>query len=78
MFTLRAVEDDQIVLGSDDSGDIGRVFRLLGYDLPIDNGTRIDYVFVTICKTRLTEGASNAKINDPRDDSSVTQDDLPF
>jgi len=78
MFTLRAVEDDQITLGSEDSGDIARVFRLLGYDLPIDPGTRIDYVFVTIYKTLLTEGASNAKITRPRADPTETIDDLPF
>jgi len=77
-WTIRAVDDEQITLGSNDSGDIARVFRLLGYDLPIDPGTRLEYVFVTIYKTTLTEGASHARITSTGDDSSVTQDDLPF
>lgn len=59
MFTLRAVEDDYIVLASRDSGDIARVFRLLGYDLPIPSGRRVPEVHVTIFKEELTENVCN-------------------
>jgi len=79
MFTLRAVDDEQITVGSNDSGDIARIFRLLGYDLPIERGTRIEYVFVTIYKTLLTAENSNAKIsNDQPELDSGAQPELPF
>lgn len=78
-FTLRAVEDDLIALGSSDPGDIGRVFRLLGYDLPVDPGTRITYVCVTIAKETLTAGSArtNLQLERPEPDAD-TQDELPF
>jgi len=73
------VEDDSITLQTEDSGDIGRVFRLLGYDLPIESGTRITHVFVTIHKQVLTERNSHAKITSRGDDpASEPEPELPF
>jgi len=78
-WTLRAVEDDQLTVGSEDSGDIARVFRLLKYDLPVPSGTRITAVFVTIFKQTLTEVDSHAKITSRGDDSdSELEPELPF
>jgi len=80
MFTLYDVEDDRIVVRSADSGDIARVFRLLGYDLPVPTGTRINSIYVTILKETLTGENSHAKINDPGDDSHQewVEPELPF
>jgi len=78
-WTVRVIEDEFIVLGSEDAADIGRVFRLLQYDLPVDSGTRITTVYVTIHKEILTEENFNAKINDPqREPDSGARDELPF
>lgn len=79
MFTLYSVDDESLVVRSADPGDIGRVFRLLNYDLPVPSGTRINAVYVTILKTLLTEENSNAKINEPRHEpDSEPEPELPF
>jgi len=79
MFTLSLIEDDHIVLASGDSGDIARVFRLVGYDLPVPNGTRITHVAITIYKDHLTEENSNAKSTYPPHELDREADlELPF
>jgi len=68
-----------VVVRSADSGDIARVFRLLGYDLPVPAGTRINSIYVTIYKETLTAENSNAKINDPQPEPDHEADpELPF
>jgi len=79
MFTLYEVDDEAIVVRSSDSGDIARVFRLLGYDLPVPSGTRITDVYVTIHKQALTGETSNAKINNDQHEPDFELDpELPF
>jgi len=79
MFTLALVEDDHIVVSSADSGDIARVFRLVGYDLPVPNGTRITHVAITIYKDSLTEENFNAKSTYPEHEpDSDAGSELPF
>jgi len=78
MFTIRAVEDDQLTIGSEDSGDIARVFRLIRYDLPVDRSIRITAVFVTIYKETLTAGDSHAKITSSQHEPHQGDPELPF
>lgn len=80
MFTLYSVDDGELVVRSSDPADIGRVFRLLNYDLPVPSGTVIHDVYVTIHKSLLTEGESHAKINEDRGDPTEFADnlELPF
>jgi len=79
MFTVRLIEDDHVTLASEDSGDIARVFRLLKYDLPVPNGTRITHVAITIYKDPLTEQKSNAKSTYPQHEpDSDAEDEFPF
>lgn len=82
-FTLRAVEDDFITMGSEDAKDVGRVLRMLGiqWDAP---HRRNPVVSVTIHAALLTEDELHAKIPSTQgDDSSDTLElfdgtELPF
>lgn len=76
-WTLREVDDDFIILGSTDAGDIGRALRLLGFDLQVPKVSHISQVFVTIQRDPLTEENSNAKINEPSADAEP-ESELPF
>lgn len=79
MFTLYSTDEDELVVRSADPGDIARIFRLLGYDLPVPSGVRICSVYVTIHKQTLTEENSHAKINEDWGDSSASDElELPF
>jgi len=76
-FTLREVDDDFIIVGSTDSGDIGRALRLIGFDLQVPKVSYVTQVFVTIQRDPLTEENSNAKINEPSADAEHDSE-LPF
>jgi len=79
MFTVRQIEDEHITLGSEDSGDIARVFRLVGFDLPAPKHIRITAIFVTIVKETLDTQNFHAKITEDRGDPDAElEPELPF
>lgn len=77
MFTPYEFDDDSMTLRSEDPGDIARVLRMLGIELP-RRIARPTAIYVTIHQPLLTEENCHAKINEDSADASSDTLELPF